>query len=531
LKVFGLATGVFVILALGQTNIGAAQASNSPRTAARAPVSSLSTDEAKGRKLLERGEASKTITWLKQAIERHPDSKVLQWLLVRAYLRDGNNFWAFRTLNMLAQRFPSDCEPWLWTAWIQIQQGALEEAREALSSAKCRPKTPHSARKALLASMVEQHAKEQHRAKKHLEKARRADAVFAEDLDAIERQITMLDPGYIDPITAKLDLAFGWTSNATAASPVDPQSAREDASSPTGQAGLWLRLVAPTSRYLRPTVELDSRALGYTFEVGRSFSYLLMGGRPGLMIGDTTPNALIAYHYETYLLAGGDRYNEGPIWFYEAHRGEAEISLFSSLTLFGGVGRRIFRHYIRSRNEFDGGIGGNVSIDKTWRILGALTARGYIANKKVYDLIGGSALLSAEARLPERWSIRAGALLDYDAYPSSMGYFDEASKRIETALKISGSGFSPPIFEGVKIGLTYEYSQRFSSIASYDYTDHRILLKLLWNLSFDPFLPRAITPKGHVAIDYGFEAEEMEERIQDLLRRDESIQRGSSCVE
>ncbi len=534
MKVLILAAVAFVLLGHTQTSGIEAQAPNPPRTAERSRAASRSDDEAKGRELLESGSASDTVAWLKEAIERHPDSNVLRWLLVRAYLNDNNNFWALRTLLALAERFPTDCEPWLWTAWIQIQQGALDEAREALSSANCRPNTPKSARKALLLSMVEQHAKNQNRAKKRLDKARQADAVYAEDRDAIERQITMLDPGYIEPITLKLDLSLGWTSNAIAGSPVDAQSAREDASSPTGQAGLWLRSVAPTGQYLRPTVELDGRALGYTSNAGRSFTYLLMGARPGLMIGDTIPHALIAYHYETNLLAGGDQYDQGPIWFYNAHRGEVEMTPFGSMTLFGGAGRRIFRRYIRSRTEFDGGIGGNVSIGEIWRILGALTARGHLANKEVYDLIGGSLLLSAEARLPERWSIRAGALVDYDSYPSSTGYFDEASpdtKRNETALKLSGSGFTPPIWEGVKVGLTYEYSQRFSSIALYDYTNHRILLKLLWNLSFDPFLPRAITPKGHVAIDYGFEAEEMEERIQDLLRRDESIQRGSSCVE
>lgn len=524
----------FVVLVFCQVGIGEAQTSKSPRALLHSPAASALQDEVKGRERIERGPASETISWLKQAIERHPDSKALQWLLVRAYLQDQNDFWALRTLNALAVRFPKDCEPWLWTAWIQMQQGALEQAREALASANCPPKTPHSARKELLLAMVEQYADAHDRARMHLEKVRGESAIYDEDRVAMERQIAVLDPGYIPPITAKLDLSMGWVSNAVAGSPIDAQSARDDASSPIGQAGLWLRLVAPSGRLLRPAVELDTRALGYTSEVGQPFSSLIMGGRPGLIIGGATPNAFIAYHHETYLLAEGDQYDGGPIWLYNAHRGETDINLFNSLTLFAGVGRRIFRRYVRTRTEFDGGIGGNIDLDEAWRMLAATTVRGQIANDEGYDLIGGTVLLSAEVRLPRRWLLRVGTLVDFDTYPRSRGYFESDrpdTKRSETALKLSGSGFSPPQVEGFKLGLTYEYAQRFSSIASYDYTEHRVLLKLLWNLSFDPFLPRAITPARHVAIDYGFEAEQMQERIQDLLRRDESIQRGSSCME
>jgi hypothetical protein len=59
----------------------------------------------------------------------------------------------------------------------------------------------------------------------------------------------------------------------------------------------------------------------------------------------------------------------------------------------------------------------------------------------------------------------------------------------------------------------------------------RILAKLIWNVSLDPWLPRAVEAAGHVAIDYGFGSTEIEDRVQDLLRRDESVRRSSSCVE
>ncbi|MBN1655339.1 MAG: hypothetical protein JXA30_16350 [Deltaproteobacteria bacterium] len=528
------AAGLYGFLALFQAPQIEAQRGDRSLTTDHRTRSSLSENESEGREVLERGPASEAVAWLKAAVERHPDSKTLRWLLARAYLEDDNTFWALRTLNDLASRFPRDCEPWLWSAWIQLQQGALEQARDSLESASCRPNTPAAARKSLLYSMVEQHAEKPDYARQHLQEAKSESAMYAEDLAVLNRQITMLDPGYIAPLTARLDLALGWTSNASAGSPVDAESAREDASSPTGQVGGWLQLVAPASRYLRPSAELEGRALGYTSDAGQPFSYLLVSGRPGLIIGDSTPNALLAYRYESFLLAGGDRYNEGPIWFYNAHRGEVEVSLLPALTLFAGAGKRLYREIGRTRTELDGGVGGNVDIDETWRLLGALTARGYNAHTDKYDLIGGTLLISAEARLPERWSMRGGALVDFDSYPDSAGAFTSASSdthRRDTGIKLSISAFFPPLWDGAKAGLTYEYSQRFSTVAAYDYTDHRILAKWFWNLSFDPWLPRAYTPEGHVAIDYGLNAEETQERIQDLLRREESIQRGSSCVE
>ena len=39
-------------------------------------------------------EIDEAIAWLKAALERNPDAASLRWLLARAYLLDGNDFWA-----------------------------------------------------------------------------------------------------------------------------------------------------------------------------------------------------------------------------------------------------------------------------------------------------------------------------------------------------------------------------------------------------------------------------------------------------
>ena len=234
------------------------------------------------------------------------------------------------------------------------------------------------------------------------------------------------------------------------------------------------------------------------------------------------------------LLSGGDRYEPGPVWFFAAHRGELELEIKRTLTLFGGAGRRDFRERGRSRIEVDGGLGGSLDLGERARLTGIVSARSHDAEKRSYDLRGGTALVSGEMRLPERWLLRAGMLLALDDYPHSKGYFDAASpgnKRRDVLVKLSASGFAPPFVEQLRLGLTYEYARRMSSANPYDYQDHRVLLKLVWAFSFDSWLPHAVSPDGHVALDYGLESTEVEERVQDLLRQDEAAQRSSSCVE
>ena len=56
--------------------------------------------------LLERGELRPAVERLRAAVARYPDEPALTLLLARAYLLDGNLFWAERTLA--ARRSPAD---------------------------------------------------------------------------------------------------------------------------------------------------------------------------------------------------------------------------------------------------------------------------------------------------------------------------------------------------------------------------------------------------------------------------------------
>lgn len=488
--------------------------------------------ERQARALIDSGQPRAAIELLKPVVVRNPTAVAPRWLLARAYLLDSNDFWALRTLTELAAIDPGDCEPALWSGWIFLKQGALDQARESLA-VTCAPASAAAARQSLLLAMVEQHAGHRAQARAHLAAARQSGRIYGEDRPLFDQLTAAVDASRATPLSGKLDLNLGWASNARAGSPADPAASGLDESSPAGQLNGWLQLMMPEPGWVRPSLELEARATGYSAERGRDLSYLLLGARPGIYVGSGAPSRLLAYRFDALLLAGGDRYAAGPLWFYNAHRIELELAPTPSFTVFGGGGRRLFRELGRSRVEVDSGIGGNLRPLSWLRLLGALTGRAFKADKAGYDLLGSSALASVEFRLPASWTLRGGAYLSGDHYPHSIGYFDPTlpdDTRSDLLLRLSASGYSPA-WQGLKAGLTYEFSSRLSTAPLYRYTDHRVLLRLVWNFSLDPWAPAAVSPAGHVPLDHGIAAAGFEERLQDLLRQDEAAQRSSSCVE
>jgi hypothetical protein len=475
------------------------------------------------------GKTGQAIALLKEEIERHPLDKGLRLRLARAYLDDGNDFWALRTVTAAAEIHPEDCNLRLWQAFIQLRQGELESARNLLQP-PCATWPPTEARRSLLLALAEQGAGNVDVAQAHLDRARVERFAFVEDREAIAQVQAQLRPDFLAPFSGRLDLAVGGTSNARAGSPVDPGT-QGNARSLVAQAAGFVRFVSPGRAWARLSLEAEARALGYQADAGKDFSYLQLGGRPGVLFEALGKRALLGYRYEALLLAAGDLYQDGPLWFFEAHRGEWELELGPSVTVFGGVGRRGFREIGRTRTEIDGGIGGGFPLGARLHVMAALSGRYHDAKNDAYDLRGVSLLLSAEHRFPGRTIARAGVLASADSYPRSAGYFDAEKDRRDLALRISLSVFAPPFENHVKLGVTYEFAVRDSTAAPYAYSDHRLLAKLVWAFTADPWLPHPVTPVGHVPIDYRLEAAESTEQVQDLLRSSEAAQRSSSCRE
>ena len=503
--------------AMSEEQVAATPAVGDPERAARA--------------LLSEGKPAEAIALLKAGIEREPHKQSLRLWLARAYLDDDNGFWALRTIAAAAERSPEDCNLTLWQGFIQLRQDALDQAREVLRSA-CASWAPVEARRALLLAMVEERAGSQLAAQTYLDQAHAARFAFPEDRNAILQLQGRLHPGYLAPLSGRLDLAMGGTTNARAGSPVDPASQGNGGKSLAVSFSGSMRFVSPNRSWARLSLEGEARGLTYQAEAVRDLSYLTLSGRPGVLLDGWGRSILLGYRYEALLLAAGDRFDKGPVWFSGAHRGEWELEILPELTLFGGAGQRAFREAGRTRTEVDGGVGTALPAGEKLHLVGALAGRYHDAKNDAYDQRGVSLLLSTELRAKNRWTARAGLLASVDWYPHSAGYFDPPAPdaaRSDRLLQLSFSVFAPPLKSRLKLGLTYEFATRDSTAPLYDYTDHRVLAKAIWSFTADPWLPRAATPIGHVPLDYGLAASEVGERVQDLLRQGEATQRSSSC--
>jgi hypothetical protein len=289
----------------------------------------------------------------------------------------------------------------------------------------------------------------------------------------------------------------------------------------------------PWGRSVKPVGELSLRGLVLTRDVVRDYSHLAIGVRPGLEIGG---KLRLQYGGQLFLLWGKDKYTDaGPRWYYETHRAELEWVPAPWLTLLSGVGRSFFREDPRTRTELDGTAG---VVKKLWRLslLAALSLRGHFANHRAYDLFGGTLITSATLPVGPL-SLRARFLTSFDIYPDSAGYFNTTGEsptkgRSDVLLKGSLEGWSRS-WHGLRAGLTYDLSGRLSTMEAYDYVDHRVLLRLRFQLTLDPWAPReAAGPRGHVALPYGLSRGDRleDERIQDLLRQEDAARRGSTCV-
>ena len=87
---------------------------------------------------------------------------------------------------------------------------------------------------------------------------------------------------------------------------------------------------------------------------------------------------------------------------------------------------------------------------------------------------------------------------------------------------------------GLRAGLEYEYTSRASTANAYSFKDHRTLLHVVYNYDSDRFAVSTISAEGRVPMEHGVDAEQQQEesglQIRELMRQDEAVQRGSSCL-
>jgi len=493
--------------------------------------------------LIEADNVRQAIKRLKSLAREHADQPAYLRLLARAYLADNNSFWAQRTLQKALARDDADLDSRFWLAWVYVNQGDLELARDLLAEKNAPGSGPEQARWMVIHGLMARAENEHEVARLALQAVEEANQIYPEDMKLWEFLRRAEDPGFIEPLNIRLEFWGGYTSNAQAGSPTDPS--QSGSKSALGRLDVFTKFVWPVWRTVRPTIEgsfkghaLEEDAAPKSGSRPQEYTYLELTMRPGVIIGYEYPRILIGYKAEL-LLINQDEKNP----FYEAHRGEIEIETGGPL-VFAGAGRRIFRESGRSRWEFDGGAGGAIVLHPRVQLLLAGSARYFLANSDPYDQVGATAIVVGRIMIWKGISLRLGVNIGLDYYLHSDGPKGEEAfgiadtKRFDVLTKLSAGLWSPLIW-GTRFGIGYEYSIRNSSADAesdnYNYTEQRALLKARWVFDVNPWAPGVVEPQGHVALDYGLGGDSGggldQERIQDLFRQDEAARRGSSCID
>lgn len=478
-------------------------------------------------------DATGAVAGLKDALVAFPGDASLTVLLGAAYLAAGNDFWAIRTLSRRVAEAPEDCAARAWLAWAYLGQAGLDQALDAAIDPGCQG--PDAGRLAMVRALVAGNRGDGVAADDALRAARKVSALWPSDRDALGAVTRRALPDGMPELSWRLEVAGGYTSNALLGSPSDPLSGSvRDGRSALGQTDLWLRFAPWVHTWVRPLAELQFKGAGFLADEVRGLSWLDLTGRLGLVIGRGVPRAMIAWRPEGLLLGQGDRYDAGPVWYFAAHRAELEVEVTPWLVLFAGGGQRTFRETARTRGEADLGLGGHAVLARPLILLWAATGRVYRANEPAWHLWGGSALVALQGRLPLGFLVKGGLSASLDFYPDSAGYapFGAPSRdRRDLFLKPGLSSWSPA-WSGVRVGVQYDFSWRDSTAPAYDFSDHRVTLRVSWSGNTDVLRPRAAEgrPLGEMPWGVGRESEVMD-RVQDLLRQDEQVQRSSSCVQ
>ena len=468
---------------------------------------------------------------LKAVVEAGANDREVRLLLAIAYWRSENRFWAIRTLNGLVSDDPRDCESNLWLGWIYLQTVALGEAKAALAAAACDDDPPRLTRKIIMQALVALGQEEADEARRLVRRAVHQPERFEQD-EAVLSSLAAYHLGHRPEVQWRVELSGGYTSNALMGSPDDPALSAKEQGSSFVATDLWLGLDLLPEAWAQIVAEGQMRAQLYGGGDAWPNSFLLFTGRLGLRKTWSSVALTLAYRPESVLFNRDDIYGEAPLWLYSGHRAEAEVEFGRVLTLFGGYGHRTFRQEVRSRSELDLG----VATQLPWgplTFLGALSGRLWLASGEAYDMRGLNAVLDVSYALPHQMRLRAGFGLGAEWYPNSQGWFDFDGDegRNELALRGSLAFYSPPWHEG-RLMLQYRYSDRWSTLPTYAFDEHRLVLAAQWRGDASLTRPEQVVAARHEHLAWPMQSGgHLDERIQDVLRQDEELQRSSSCVQ
>ncbi len=482
--------------------------------------------------LINRGDPRAAVERLKDATRRYPDDRGLVLQLARAYLLEDNLFWAERTLLEAVEKWPDDAGLRAWLAAVHLRQGDPGLLDGDLAPVLQPDEDPLRARWLLLEASRARLDGDDEGAVEALAGLDRRSMLFPEDRKVWASLKAGVDPWWSESITGTLELGLGATSNALAGSPTDP--GREGESSGLGLVELRARVVPPGRSTIRPAAELEILGDGIENSDYDELSTLQAGLRLGAVA--TGEKRRIAFGYRAEVLY----INQDPSLYSEAHRAELEIEWLRGAVAFGGVGHREYRDAKRTRWEGDLGFGGPLGRLGKASLVGGTTLRLANAESPAYDQLGLSAAVSARVPVAAGSTLWLDGSAVWDDYFNSGGaegrlVFGTEEKRRDLLGRAAATLWAGP-WRRLRPGLELRYTRRASTADTapgfdFSYSEWRAVAWLRFSFDADPWGPRTAAGPDHVPLEWGLAGDTGidEERILDLLRRDEELRRGSSC--
>jgi hypothetical protein len=452
--------------------------------------------------------------------------------VVQRSLAEGDWLAARSRLEETVAARPEDCTVRAWLAWVEIESGRWNAAESLLAAPGCPVVSEDRGRWALLKALGSDARNDAESVRDVLSDVDERQPLWPEDRALVRALSGRHVDGYTIPLEARIEIALGGASNAFAASPVD--AARLEApGSAVARPELHLRLRAPEGA-LTPSVELGARGYGISTAAARELSHAELSAAAAVRLGRDERLPTLRYRHEELLLdAVGWRYSV-------ANEGEIELSPSRALTVFAGLGRRVFfTEPWRTRTEWDLAALRATSVAHRPFVLGG-AFRLYRARRTVHDQVGGT--LTAATDLPVRAGLRARFVLSgsIDDFPHSGGQdglaaFGTAERRRDATVRLS-AGLWHPLTATVALGLTYELGRRWSTadapgLRYYPYVDHRLLVSLRIAAGGNPWRARSrAAAPDRVQLPYrdvGEWSVLWDDQLRRLLREEEDL--GADC--
>lgn len=455
-----------------------------------------------------------------------------------AYVEAGNPTWARRVLAERVVADPSDLETRSWAAWYALSEGDLLAARILLAVPA--PDGPLGERIRLLQAVLAEAEGRAVEAREAL--AGRSGPLLPGD-EILRREVrrrVLGDAG--EPFSARVQGGGGYSTNPVQSAPQDAGATPLAATgSPVFTLDTVVRWEPWASPRFRPTAEARVKGLLPSAALARSSAWLDLAGRGGVEAGTPTGSrGRVLYSYELLGVNSGDAYAStaaapgedgawpGRRWYMEAHRGEVEADLGAQVQVFGGAGRRVYREMARTRTEVDGGAAVVLPLVGGWNVTAVASGRYQDARATDWDLWGGSALLRVAAPFPGGGLAQVRGMALYDRYDPAL---PEGRRDVTWGLQVAP--WSRPV-GGVRVGVSWTLTDRVSSFTDWSYVDHRFLLEARWQPAWGRAAGRAApVGAGYLPLPYGLDREGDTglDRVQDLIRQEDSARRGSSCAD